>query len=822
MPVAFGTTSVTAVYRGSTLIADLRHGTTQIPLPSGPTVPDAPTGVAVTVIDNEGPTAITLSNQTASLAEDTDTTSRIHLADITLTDDGMGTNVITVDNPTYFEIYQGNLYLVAGASLDYETATSHSCTISAVDSTTNDAAVTQAFNLTVTDVLELAPPDAPTGVAVTVDEMPATTDQYYSDVSLLLQESYNDESSNGLTVVWPAGITVSSAAAYTGANGFDVTGNGTAVRAVLPVDSVLEFPDDFTIEAWVKPAAMDYFAPFISWSAVSTTTSDITNFAAGRGANSGHLVFVSRVNGTLNLTEGTTDLRDSNWHHIAVVRSGGTVQLYVDGLKEGTPYTETGTIKISGGHIGDTAGYYANATDNEWRGQFDMLRITKGVARYTTNFSPPTTAFPTTAPVDQYFSDVSLLLQNSLSDESLQGRTLVINGNTALSATAPKYGSNAISMGAQGDYISTTFYASSEFTGEFTAECWIKTTVTGSNNEIIFSVSTPVATGLFLLGFSSGNNMFTQLANYATSQVNATSITDGDWHHVATVRDATHLRLYFDGVEQRNVAVPLSFTYSPTNLEFRIGAMPYSNSRQFIGEMDDVRITRGVARYPNGTTFTPPTAEHPRSNGDAKFSDVSLLLQDSLTDESPQGQTLTVSGNTAATTVESKFGSSISFDGSGDWITASPDPSLVFGTSPFTVEFWMYWDGTVTGTPWMGVMGAHNGNGVNRYGIFMNANGITHYIQTAFPAVSAFPANQWVHIASTRDASGICRFFIDGVLKSTVTDTGNLTATQGFRVGNDFDTNRPPFSGYLDDIRVTRGVARHTANFTPPTAAFPN
>ena len=211
------------------------------------------------------------------------------------------------------------------------------------------------------------------------------------------------------------------------------------------------------------------------------------------------------------------------------------------------------------------------------------------------------------------------------------------------------------------------------------------------------------------------------------------------------------------------------------------------------------------------------------SDGDPDFANVVLLLQDSLTDESPQGQTLTIAGDTAISTAESKFGgSSISFDGSGDWLTAAADPSLVFGTSPFTVEFWMYWDGTVTGTPYMGVMGAHNAFSTGRYGIFMTANGIGHYIQSQFPAMSAVPANQWVHIASTRDSSGTCRFFIDGALKTTVTDTGNLTAPQGFRVGNDLSTGRPPFSGYIDSLRITTGHARYTANFTPPATCVPN
>lgn len=215
---------------------------------------------------------------------------------------------------------------------------------------------------------------------------------------------------------------------------------------------------------------------------------------------------------------------------------------------------------------------------------------------------------------------------------------------------------------------------------------------------------------------------------------------------------------------------------------------------------------------------------------DPNFSSVSLLLHmdgsngsTTFIDSSSNALTVTANGNAQISTAQSKFGgASAAFDGNGDWVTTAVSNKLAFETGAFTVECWIYWDGTITGTPYMGVLGVHNSDGTGRYGIFMTSSGIGHYIQTAFPAFSAFSANQWTHIASTRDDAGVCRFFIDGVLKTTVTDSGNLTASQGFRVGNDFSSGRPPFSGYIDDLRITKGVARYTAAFTAPTAPFPD
>lgn len=254
---------------------------------------------------------------------------------------------------------------------------------------------------------------------------------------------------------------------------------------------------------------------------------------------------------------------------------------------------------------------------------------------------------------------------------------------------------------------------------------------------------------------------------------------------------------------------------SPTGVQ--LSAVPSEPTSVTVASAPSSPTGVGLLGAPTNVSATESAATDPY------FSDVSLLLQDSLTDESPQGQTLAVSGDAAISTAQVKVGThSLAFDGNGDWVTASADTSLVFGTGPFTVEFWMYWDGVITGTPYMGVMGVHNASGTGRYAIFMSSAGIGHYIQSAFPAMTAIPANQWVHIASTRDSSGVCRFFVDGVLATSVTDAGDLTAPQGFRVGNDFANARPPFSGYIDALRITKGVARYTSNFTPPTSAFPN
>ena len=85
------------------------------------------------------------------------------------------------------------------------------------------------------------------------------------------------------------------------------------------------------------------------------------------------------------------------------------------------------------------------------------------------------------------------------------------------------------------------------------------------------------------------------------------------------------------------------------------------------------------------------------------------------------------------------------------------------------------------------------------------------------------PASQWVHIALSRSGTST-RLFMDGLQTgSTYTDTLNYIASP-VRIGDGNDGVSPTasFSGYIDDFRITKGIARYTANFTPPTLPFPD
>jgi hypothetical protein len=79
----------------------------------------------------------------------------------------------------------------------------------------------------------------------------------------------------------------------------------------------------------------------------------------------------------------------------------------------------------------------------------------------------------------------------------------------------------------------------------------------------------------------------------------------------------------------------------------------------------------------------------------------------------------------------------------------------------------------------------------------------------------------WYHLAVSRDASGVRRFFVNGALVSTQTGSPAPTDSSGlFTLGRPGDYPDEYFAGYIDEVRLS-SIARYTANFTPPTTPLP-
>ena len=183
-------------------------------------------------------------------------------------------------------------------------------------------------------------------------------------------------------------------------------------------------------------------------------------------------------------------------------------------------------------------------------------------------------------------------------------------------------------------------------------------------------------------------------------------------------------------------------------------------------------------------------------------------------------KTVTAVGNAQISTAQSKFGgASIAFDGSGDQLTTPSNNAFAFGTGDFTVEAWAYEIARST-YPTIIEIGNHlAATGIifltNRGG---NQAGIYSAGFYGFTATGSLAA--WNHYAWVRSGNSI-QTFVNGVGGGAASFTNNLTDTATIKIGGlgygNYDLN-----GYIDDLRITKGVARYTSNFTPPTAPFPD
>lgn len=213
---------------------------------------------------------------------------------------------------------------------------------------------------------------------------------------------------------------------------------------------------------------------------------------------------------------------------------------------------------------------------------------------------------------------------------------------------------------------------------------------------------------------------------------------------------------------------------------------------------------------------------------DPYYANVSLLLPMNganngtvFTDYSPTPKTITRYGGTKTVTAQSKYyGSSGYFDGSGDYLAFSGSSAWQFGTGDFTAEAWVRPIGSGAGDQVLFGGFATNPDML----FFMTGLGITPALwdgTTQRTSSLSLTAGVWGHVAFSR-AGGVLKIFVGGVTGFSMTGhTINFgDASSAVYLGANNGTDRS-FGGYLQDLRITKGIARYTADFTPPPRMLP-
>jgi hypothetical protein len=591
--------------------------------------------------------------------------------------------------------------------------------------------------------------------------------------------------------------------------------------------------NDWTIESWVYPRFTANSGIFqISNVQYGLTNSNLNTVALG--FSSGNKAIVRVANATYTST-GTT-ITANAWTHLALVKSSNVSKLYINGTLDSTLGTSgnitdtvnyTGTTNIAVGGYGSTSAL-ANA-------YISNFRVVSNSAVYTSNFTV------NVGPLPAVNGTTLLTCQaNTIVDGSSANLSITANANVTPSKFNPfdetvtvgqtysgaSAGGSAYFDGS-GDYLlitrNTNFLPVAN--EDFTFEAWVYVTATpgvtnahimglqeyGTNGDWILSITSSLQLSLWVLT-DQGSVPYPGYTNTARS------IPLNSWTHIAATRSGTgsnNLKLFVNGTGQ-------AFSTNSTlvgagNYNFSLGADQNGDESNFTGYISNMRIVKGTGLYTSN--FVPPAAPALPTTANT-----SLLLNftNSGVVDATGRNVLETLNDARVTTSLSKYGSgSYYFDGTGDYMYVMGTSSeMAFGTGDFTVEFWVYpaaANQTATIIGWRPTN--TNGAYINLY---LLSGSIYLYVSSADRiSGGSVSASAWSHIALAR-SNGVTKLFLNG------TQTGsNYTDSNSYLVGanrpligaNDYDVSSP-FNGYIDDLRITKGYARYTANFTAPTAPF--
>lgn len=203
----------------------------------------------------------------------------------------------------------------------------------------------------------------------------------------------------------------------------------------------------------------------------------------------------------------------------------------------------------------------------------------------------------------------------------------------------------------------------------------------------------------------------------------------------------------------------------------------------------------------------------------------------STTDSSPSAHTPVniSSGHSSVATAQSKFGGSslLVSDSLGYCIIQNALTDFQFGAGQFTVEAWVYFTSYSSGNISV-VAGNYAGSSNLGWDFGQVSGSLAFYYSTTgtnnanVGAAWTPTLNTWYHVAADRDSSNVLRVYLNGAIWASATVASTLFAsTANLYIGNDGNLGRN-FTGYIDDLRVTKGIARYAGSFTPHQVQFPD
>ena len=254
-------------------------------------------------------------------------------------------------------------------------------------------------------------------------------------------------------------------------------------------------------------------------------------------------------------------------------------------------------------------------TGGVWQADFEEYVV----GDYVIPTDPVTTPYLYKAtaaePGDLEWNNVTLSINGNgannstdFSSADAKSHTVSGNGNVKYSTTQYKYGTASIYFDGTGDYLTVSDSTDFSLTTSqsVTFECWFYCT-DASVNRTLFTIYTIGSWGRLLIQTTGPKISFSFGTNW--SIIHNTYVTLNAWHHVALVRNGSTWTVYLDGVASGTNTAGNSV--DPANLY--LGVDPSQPTWAFSGYLDDIRLTKGVARYT--ANFDVPTIENPQLLG---------------------------------------------------------------------------------------------------------------------------------------------------------------------------------------------------------------
>lgn len=638
-----------------------------------------------------------------------------------------------------------------------------------------------------------------------------------------------DSSTNNRTLTRNGDLNQGSFSPYNeiGQGNFSTYFDGTGDYLSVADNSALDMEgSNFTIEGFYFPIGnASSSAVIFSKRANSSTVGGVLFDFSSAGLTPRVQV---DIGGSWALTlSSTIAFTNCFWNHFAIVRNGNTFTLYINGVSAASG-SNTGSIPNNAAAF--AVGANGDGTNAISACYISNFRVIKGTAVYTSAFTPPSS--PLTA-----ITNTSLLTckANRALDLSTNAFTVTVNGNPKVrpfvpfNPTAPYNGSTMTGSGyfdGTGDFFNFTTFST---TGAFTLECWFYRDDTNvTTYHTVFGGPNVNAGGLDNCQFYVNNSgAVAFLLNAATGVGNTinptgTAVIKNQWNHLVSVRDSSgNVALFVNG---SRIATSSTFTELRISHVGSGGSAPAGYETR--GYISDVRISNVAIYDPTQTTCTVPTS---RLTASGSTHILANFTNSSVVDYTGKNTILT-GDNARVNTAVFKYGtSSVFFDGTNDYLRMVHNNDFEFGNGDFTIELWLllksFADGkAIVSKGWPSITGSfliYTDVTNNRIAFYSSSNGSSWDIANQVVIKNSPTTDTWNHIAITRSGNTF-RTFFNGAQVSSFSNSSSLVSASAYPLtigGGDTGVNN--FYGHVDDLRITKGYARYTSAFTPPTRALP-